>query len=103
MYPIDVQRKKKFTQLQRVMDSIGANKGYYQLERFKFTRQWLWRLRVDQLPGITIRISQEMKENAYKQHMDWLEANGRDRKNLLFYSDASLQPTIKQVETDLYR
>jgi hypothetical protein len=85
------------------MDSIGANKGYYQLKRFKFTRQWFWRLRVDQLPGVPIRMFKEVKENAYKQHMDWLEANGRDRKNLLFYSDASLQPIIKQVGTGFYR
>ena len=58
---------------------------------------------MDQLPRVIIRISEEVKENAYKQHMDWLEANGRDRKTLFFYSDASLQPTTKQVKTGFYR
>jgi hypothetical protein len=35
---------KNRTQLKNIMRSVGVNKGYYKLERFKFTRDLLWKL-----------------------------------------------------------
>jgi hypothetical protein len=34
---------KNRTQLENIMRSVGANKGYYKLERFKFARDLLWK------------------------------------------------------------
>ena len=35
---------KNRIQLENIMRSVGANKGYYKLERFKFARDLLWKL-----------------------------------------------------------
>jgi hypothetical protein len=36
------------------MRSVGANKGYYKLKRFKFARDLSWKPAIDQLPGVFI-------------------------------------------------
>jgi hypothetical protein len=38
---------KNRTQLENIMRSVGANKGYYKLERFKFTRDLPWKPIID--------------------------------------------------------
>jgi hypothetical protein len=41
------------------MRSVGANKGYYKLERFKFARDLPWKPIINQLPGVSIQISEQ--------------------------------------------
>jgi hypothetical protein len=38
---------KNRTQLENIMRSVGANKGYYKLERFKFARDLPWKPIID--------------------------------------------------------
>jgi hypothetical protein len=71
------------------MRSVGANKGYYKLERFKFARDLPWKPAIDQLPGVSIQISEQAKEKTAKMHEKWLEANENAIENLIYYTDAS--------------
>jgi ribonuclease HI len=80
---------KNRTQLENIMRSVGANKGYYKLERFKFARDLPWKPTIDQLPGVSIQISEQAKEKTAKLHEKWLEANESAIENLIYYTDAS--------------
>jgi hypothetical protein len=71
------------------MRSVGANKGYYKLERFKFARDLPWKPTVNQLSGVSIRISEQAKEEIAKVHEKWLESNENAIENLIYYTDAS--------------
>jgi hypothetical protein len=59
---------KNRTQLKNIMRSVGANKGYYKLERFKFARDLPWKPTINQLPGVSIQISEQAKEKTAKLH-----------------------------------
>jgi hypothetical protein len=80
---------KNRTQLENIMRSVGANKGYYKLERFKFARDLPWKPIIDQLPGVFIQISEQAKEKTAKLHEKWLESNENAIENLIYYTDAS--------------
>ena len=74
---------KNRTQLKNIIRSVGANKGYYKLERFKFARDLPWKPTIDQLPGVSIRISEQAKKKTAKVHKKWLESNENAIENLL--------------------
>jgi hypothetical protein len=80
---------KNRTQLENIIRSVGANKGYYKLERFKFARDLLWKPIIDQLPGVSIRILEQAKEKTAKVYKKWLESNENVIENLIYYTDAS--------------
>jgi hypothetical protein len=44
---------------------------------------------IDQLPGVSIQISEQAKEKTAKLHEKWLEANESAIENLIYYTDAS--------------
>jgi hypothetical protein len=85
----NLKASKNRTQLENIMRSVGANKGYYKLERFKFARDLPWKPAIDQLPGVSIQISEQAKEKTAKIHEKWLESNENARENLIYYTDAS--------------
>jgi hypothetical protein len=49
---------KNRTQLKNIIKLVEANKGYYKLKRFKFTKDLPWKPTINQLPGISIQISE---------------------------------------------
>src|SRR5271156_5494214 len=65
---------KNRIQLENIIRSVRANKGYYKLERFKSARDLPWKPTIDQLPGVSIQISEQAKEKTAKLHEKWLEA-----------------------------
>jgi rRNA maturation protein Rpf1 len=48
------------------MTVINSKRGYYQLKSFKFQRDMPWKRTIEQLPGITIQISKEFKDETAK-------------------------------------
>jgi hypothetical protein len=62
-----------------------------------------WKRTIEQLPGITIQISKESKDETAKQHTEWLEANERAIENLIFYTDASKQNSNGKTGAAIYR
>jgi CRISPR/Cas system-associated protein Csm6 len=83
------KKAKNRTQLENIIRSVGANKGYYKLERFKFVRDLPWKPTINQLLKISIRISEQAKEEIAKVHEKWLKSNKNVIKNLIYYTDAS--------------
>jgi hypothetical protein len=71
------------------MRSVGTNKGYYKLKRFKFARDLPWKPIINQLSGISIRILEQAKEEIAKVHEKWLESNKNAIENLIYYTDTS--------------
>jgi hypothetical protein len=85
------------------MAAIGGKRDYYQLESFKLQRDMPWKRTIEQLPGVTIQISEESKDETAKQHIEWLEANERAIENLIFYTDASKQNSNGKTGAAVYR
>jgi hypothetical protein len=85
------------------MAAIGSKRGYYQLENFKFQRDMPWKRTIEQLPGVSIQISEESKDETAKQHIEWLEANERVIENQIFYTDASKQNSNDKTGAAVYR
>ena len=56
-----------------------------------------------QLPGVSIQISEESKDETAKQHIEWLEANERVIENQIFYTDASKQNSNDKTGAAVYR
>jgi hypothetical protein len=50
------------------MRSVGTNEGYYKLKRFKVARDLPWKPAINQLPGVSIQISEQAKEKTAKMH-----------------------------------
>jgi ribonuclease HI len=98
-----LKRNKLRTQLENIMAAIGSKRGYYQLESFKLQRDMPWKRTIEQLPGVTIQISKESKDETAKQHTEWLEANERAIENLIFYTDASKQNSNGKTGAAVYR
>jgi hypothetical protein len=71
------------------MRSVGTNKGYYKLKRFKFARDLPWKPIINQLSGISIRILEQAKKEIAKVHEKWLESNKNAIENLIYYTDTS--------------
>jgi hypothetical protein len=94
---------KNRTQLENIMRSIGANKGYYKLERFKFAKDLPWKPTINQLPGISIQISEQTKEKTAKLHEKWLESNKNAIENLIYYTDASKRNCDSKTDTAICR
>ena len=57
-----IEKRGGFTQLEMIMRSIGYYEGYYKLESFKFQKDLPWKPTIDQLPDVTVRISEKSKE-----------------------------------------
>jgi hypothetical protein len=64
-----LKRNKLKTQLKNIMVVINDKRGYYQLESFKLQRDMLWKRTIEYLPGVTIQISEESKDETAKQHI----------------------------------
>jgi hypothetical protein len=75
--------------LENIIRSVGANKGYYKLERFKFAKDLPWKPIINQLSGVSIQISEQAKEKTAKLHEKWLESNKNAIENLIYYTDTS--------------
>jgi hypothetical protein len=44
---------------------------------------------IDQLPEVSIQISEQAKEKTAKMHKKWLESNENAIENLIYYTDTS--------------
>jgi hypothetical protein len=97
------KKAKNRTQLENIIRSVEANKGYYKLERFKFARDLPWKPTVNQLPGVSIRISEQAKEEIAKVHEKWLESNENAIENLIYYTDASKRNCDGKTGAAIYR
>jgi hypothetical protein len=89
--------------LENIIRSVGANKGYYKLERFKFAKNLLWKSAINQLPKVSIQISEQAKEKTAKLYEKWLESNKNAIENLIYYTDASKRNCDDKIGTVICR